>query len=209
MGLTRDEIRNYWTRRAEVYAQRRWWGPGAATPEEHIAQVAKRADFIFETCPRTLRTLDYGCGIGRYSQYFDADKYCGVDISKPYLKIAHEDNPDREFVQIASPIWDEPLDWDIEIFFTATVLQHCSDEVIGGLFANLAKKQRKQFAFSLYEYANPDWTVRQTVGRPPAEYVKMVGRHFHVLSSMSHDHMIHGTCCAHTVISAAPFEVEA
>ena len=208
MGLTKAEIPNYWTTRAQDYDRRRWWGPGAATPEEHIKQVADRAEFIFETCPRTLRTLDYGCGIGRYSKYFEADKYRGVDISGPYLEIARKDNPGREFVQIASPVWDELLDWDIEIFFTATVLQHCSDEVVDRLFANLAKKQPNRFALSLYEYANPAWTCRQTMGRTPAEYVKMVGKHFHIVSSMSQDHMIHGTCCAHTIISVAPAELE-
>lgn len=208
MGLTQAEIRNYWTRRAEVYAQRLWWGPGAATPEEHIAQVAERADFIFETCPRTLRTLDYGCGIGRYAKFFEKEKYLGVDISAPYLKMAREANPAYTFAQISSPLWEEPVDWDIEVFFTATVLQHCSDDVVDGLMANLAKKQRKQFALSLYEYANPDWTVRQTMGRPPAEYVKMVGRHFKIISSMNREHMIHGTCCAHTIISVAAADEE-
>lgn len=206
MGLTSAEIPSYWTRRAQQYTEKGNWGPGAATPEQHVEQVAVRADFIFSTCPRNLRTVDYGCGIGRYAQYFPPSQYRGLDISTPYLDIARKENPEHRFLQLGSPSWTEAWDWDFELFFTATVLQHCSDTVIDGLLASLAAKKRDKFTLSLYEYANPKWISRQTIGRPAHEYTAMVAKHFQVLGSGTQSHMIHAACHAHTMIDVGPQE---
>lgn len=206
MGIEQDSIKPYWDKRAERYTKVGGWGPGAMTPERHRAQVARRTAFICEPgwCPKNRVTLDYGCGIGMYAGYFLADKYLGIDIAEPHLAIAIRDNPGYEFKLIGTPMFEEastfPQLVNMEIFFTATVLQHCSDEVVDGLFANVAKANSGGFTFSIYEYANPDWTSKQTMGRTPAQYVDFAARHFSIAETKTHDHMIHGVLCAHTMI---------
>ena len=79
-------------------------------------------------------------------------------------------------------------------------MQHCSDQVIDGVFANLATKHPGPFVFSIYEYANPDWSQRQTIGRTSDEYIELVDWHFKVVEATTRSHMIHGTVCAHTMI---------
>ena len=200
MGLTQDEIPGYWAKRGARYAKEGGWGPGAMTPEQHSAQVEERAAFIFEECPCDVRTLDYGCGIGMYSKYFEPDKYLGLDIAEPHLEIARATNPDYKYGHIASPTFAEALDWQWDVFFTATVLQHCSDAVIEGLLTNVATKHPGPFLFSIYEYANQDWTSRQTMGRTADDYIEMVDWHFRVVKATTRSHLIHGTTCAHTMI---------
>jgi trans-aconitate methyltransferase len=41
--------------------------------------------------------LDYGCGCGRYTQYFPKDKYLGVDGHKDNIKTARKLYPDYKF----------------------------------------------------------------------------------------------------------------
>jgi len=204
MGLTKAEIPGYWQKRGERYTGDRTWGPGAGTVEAHKAQVAERAAFIFEDCYRYKETLDFGCGIGMYSKYFEPERYLGIDIAVSHLEIARHENPEYSFVQVASPTFAEVGDFPFEIFFTATVLQHCADDVVDSIFANVAAKRDEPFAFSLYEYANPNWTSRQTVGRTPEEYTAMVAKHFRVDQMHTRSHTIHGTLCAHTMIYVEP-----
>ena len=200
MGIAQGAILDYWTKRGERYANDRVWGPGAGTPEQHAAQVEERAAFIFEACPTDVRTLDYGCGIGMYTPYFPPEEYVGVDLSQAHMRLAREANPGHYFIQIASPVWSEPFSWAFDLFFTATVLQHCSDEVVDGLFKNLSLKRPGTFSLSLYEFATPTPDHRQTVGRLPEQYIEMVAKWFAVIGTSSRTHTIHGALCAHTMI---------
>jgi SAM-dependent methyltransferase len=207
MGLTKAEIPGYWAQRGARYASAGNWGLGASTPELHEALVAERAEFIFQDCPRNLRTLDFGCGIGMYSKYFDPDKYLGVDIAEPHLVIARENNQGHKYAKMKRAMFDEleeQCDFPFDIFFTATVLQHCSDATVNCVFSNIAERGHAPFAFSLYEYANPNWTSRQTVGRTPDEYIEMVAQYFRVVERSARTHTIRGPLCAHTMIHVEP-----
>ena len=200
MGIAKGAILDYWTTRGARYASDRVWGPGAGTPEAHAAQVAERAAFIFETCPTDVGTVDYGCGIGMYTKYFTGT-YAGLDLSPAHLAIAKETNPGADYVLIKTPTFEErPFAWFFDLFFTATVLQHCSDEVVDGIFASLVDMHWRKFQMSLYEFANPASRNNQTVGRLPEEYVEMAKKHFTVHGSTSREHTIHGAVCAHTMI---------
>ena len=200
MGIGENNIATYWTKRSAKYACDRQWGLGAETPAAHIAQVKTRAEFIFQQCPRDRATLDYGCGIGRYSSYFLPMKYLGVDIAEAYLRIARNEHPGYQYQRLASPVFVEPCKWQWEVFFTATVLQHCSDLVVDALFRNVAAKRAGGFMFSLYECAESRWTQGQSVGRTAQRYEEMLARHFDVSNIMSRVHHMCGADYAHILV---------
>ncbi len=43
------------------------------------------------------KVLDFGCGNGRFSKFFNKNNYIGIDISKNLIQIAKEKFPDKKF----------------------------------------------------------------------------------------------------------------
>lgn len=63
---------------------------------KNILEIHKK--ILFEEIKPTDKVLDAGCGYGRMSVYWDADKYTGVDFSYDFIHEAKKLNPDRNFI---------------------------------------------------------------------------------------------------------------
>lgn len=143
--------------------------------KEQDQEYKEKQDFIFTHCPTNLRTLDYGCGVGRYSRFFDY--YIGIDITKKAIELAKQYNPDAQFYNT------DKINFEFELFFTATVLQHCSDKIVNDIFNKIS--DRKNITLCLYE--------NSTKGE--SEHVK--GRdsydfgYFKIIEYKKYKHVIH------------------
>ena len=136
-GVPKDRVIQYWNYRV---AQQ---GKGTVGFNNiPIADQDKnydiRSGFIMSHVDADLFTLDYGCGVGRYSQFFDKDKYLGVDITKQLLDIAIDENAGYDYILLSSPSLTG-VSLSIDQFFTATVLQHNTNETVRTIFDGLSK----------------------------------------------------------------------
>lgn len=152
-------------------------------------EYQQRFDFIINRIPVNIRTLDYGCGVGRYSACFD--NYVGVDITQNLLDIAIEMNKDKEFIKIDL---DSPITIPHDLFFTATVLQHCTDEVVISIFNRIENWRNKTVVF----YENSEDSNGHVIGRSTDEYLKLWGRKYNDVKSYTHS--IHGENHTLTII---------
>jgi hypothetical protein len=119
-------------------------------------------------------TLDYGCGIGRNSVLFKS-KYVGMDMTKELLDIAKFKNPDKEFSYISTPYIPETFigEW-VEQFFTATVLQHCDDGLVGKIFKSFYDSKPINIR-QIVLYENSSKFIKpHVIGRQPIEYANFI-----------------------------------
>lgn len=67
--LKENEVKNYWNIRYQQQDERAvgFW---ESSIEEQNKRYEIRKTFISTLCPTNLKTLDYGCGIGRYADFF-------------------------------------------------------------------------------------------------------------------------------------------
>lgn len=76
------------------------------------------------------KVLDAGCGYGRMSQYFDEEKYTGVDFSPDFIGIARDLYPDKKF-EIASlkelPFEDKQFDWAFCVSMKAMIVRELGE----------------------------------------------------------------------------------
>ena len=89
---------------------------------EQDIEYKQKADFIFNHVPVHLRTLDFGCGIGRYSPYFT--NYLGFDFIDKAVNLAKRRNRSRAFTYDI----DEAILYKPDLVFFSTVLQHMKEE---------------------------------------------------------------------------------
>jgi len=143
-----------------------------------------RKNFIFSFCPRHLRTLDFGCGIGRYSG--DFKNYLGVDFTESLLIIAKERCPKARFLLLEGPYIDCKLDFDPSLIFTSCVLQHNSDDAVLKIFEYFAAIVKKNITFGFYE--NTETQSGSMRGRTGEEYMEMIETYFKVDEWVSYAH---------------------
>lgn len=188
--LEENKVKEYWDNRSKQQ------GKGTVgfcnVPlSEQDKNYEMRKEFIFRICPNSVPTLDYGCGVGRYSQCF-SDQYLGVDVCETLLDIAEEENKNKEFLLLGDPRLPRDFSFEFLLFFTATVLQHNSDGVVRDIFSSLRDScpQNKLVFFSIYEnsFANGD-TIK---GRSCQEYSEIISEFFSVISPIYRSHSIHG-----------------
>lgn len=72
------------------------------------------------------KVLDIGCGTGEFSPLFDANFYCGIDISPDYISYAGKNNKGEFKVMDATNI-DFP-DQSFDFILIMAVLHHLNDE---------------------------------------------------------------------------------
>ena len=77
--------------------------------------------------------LDYGCGWGMMSTSFE--DYVGVDISAIAIKLAKEENPDKDFQVVVNGELDLGREFDFAICLS--VFTHAEDEQIPKIFNDL------------------------------------------------------------------------
>jgi trans-aconitate methyltransferase len=144
--------------------------------------------FIFTYVSRMAPTVDYGCGIGRHSEGF-LGKYLGIDMIQNMISLAKKNNPDKNYICSDSPFIPSTIDitW-MKIFFTATVLQHCDDDLVIKILKSVYSQIDKNFTFVLYE--NSEMFVKShIIGRHPSiyeEFLKCAG--FVIKNLQIHSH---------------------
>lgn len=202
--LKEDQVHDYWERRAAAH--------GARTvgfvnkPLDFQAKMCEqRVKLIFPHCPQSLRTLDFGCGTGNFTGHFGS--YLGVDISESLLSFAKEAYPGKNFILLEQPI---PSDEAIrlfrpELFFSVTVLQHNSDDLVRKIFKSMAQIGQDMI-FSIYE--NCQAMASHIKGREPEEYLAFLGESFEVLTSQSFSQRTHGERHALTIAETKPLKEE-
>lgn len=88
------------------------WPEGPDFPEFLVRLIGNRI------------VLEFGCGIGRLAGLFDRYHYCGVDISKQALALAHVEHPHHRFELIDE---HSVLPY-AEVTLAHTVLLHVPDD---------------------------------------------------------------------------------
>lgn len=199
--LKEDQVHDYWQRRAAEHGTR---AVGFInSPLDFQSKIhEQRMRFIFPNCPHSLRTLDFGCGTGNFTDCFES--YLGVDISENIISFAKEAHPEKSFILLEQPVPSEKVIslFKPELFFSATVLQHNSDDLVRKIFKSMAHVGQDMM-FSIYE--NSHAILKSHIkGRLPEEYLAFLGESFDVLESRSFSHYIHGEKHTLTVAKAKP-----
>jgi len=172
--LSENEIIPYWSERAHrLKATAVGYGDKALSEQDKHYQIT--TDFIKANIDVNLNTIDYGCGIGRYSPIFKG-KYVGVDVSEELLQIAKKNNENCEFKLLSQPFLPKFAHFssDLEQFFTATVLQHINDDMVHKVYQSLFNLNPYKLK-TIVAYENSEnWTKPHVVGRMPELYVKFI-----------------------------------
>lgn len=123
---------------------------------------------LFEALGRhcTGSVFEFGCGDGRLSPTFPADRYVGFDINPHAIAAARVANPAHRYV----------TDWErADTWLAHTVLLHVPDDEIGAVIDRAKQYPR----IVIGEVMGRKW---RRAGDPPVfnreahEYVEMVGR---------------------------------
>ena len=190
-GVPRDYVIQYWKSRASQQGKRTV-GYNNIPIDEQDENYKIRTDFIISKIDTSLFTLDYGCGVGRYSRFFT--KYLGVDITKELLDIAIEENPGYSYELLISPDLSGVYLSEVEQFYTSTVLQHNTNESIKLILSELSKAENLK---SIVMYESSAYGVNVSNShmnwRTVEDYEKIVREHFDVLKFEYFKHMIHGS----------------
>lgn len=174
--LKENIVKKYWETRVVKHGARAVGYMNRPLDQQKI-EHERKSKFIFYHCPRTLKTLDYGCGVGNFADEFE--NYLGVDIIREFIDIAKNLHPNKHFRLLKQPYLDSEFDFKPELFFTVSVLQHNSDELIDKILANSAKLFRKPFRFCLYE--NAQIVSSHVKARSSEDYRNMIVKYFNVI----------------------------
>ena len=188
-GLKFGEIEKYWEKRFSLEGERTIGLIGHAQ-EMQDELYQKRYSFILPHIPRDLYIMDYGCGVGRYSHFFDKTKYVGVDISIDLLGIAERNNPGYLYYKLKKPI-PESINFKPQMFFTATVLQHNCNTVVVEIFKELSKLVDDKILLCLYENTSINKGDYHIAFRKVEEYMKLISNVFKIEESTHDKHVIH------------------
>lgn len=192
-GIEYDKVKEYWGQRAKEQGK---GTVGFANRPLNIQdeEYNERFEFIIPKINTELITLDYGCGVGRYSKFFKPDKYVGVDITQDLLNIAKEENSEYKYVLQTTPDLSCIGDINFQQFFSATVLQHNSDEGVDKILFSLRKLVSDKTSIILYEntFNYPNSEGRHIKFRSVDEYKRFVETYFIVENFQFFTHIIHG-----------------
>lgn len=186
-GISYENVKNYWDRRSSLQEELTVGFNGNSSMKLQNNEYVVKTEFVKKFLEKKLKTLDYGCGIGRWSNLFD--NYLGVDITKNLLDIAKENNKDKNYILLEKPILKN-IDYDFEQFFTSTVLQHCDDDLVDRIINSLYEVKNNGFVIVLYE--NSIVKADHVNGRSPERYRTMFEKYFNIISFESDSHIVHG-----------------
>jgi SAM-dependent methyltransferase len=187
MSIPKEKVKSYWGKRSSEQGPRTV-GFANGSMENQDKEYDIHRSFVFPYLNKEAATLDYGCGIGRYTDLYNENNYIGADITQRLLDIAMSNHPDHSFVKLDN-VGDIP-DVEFDVFFTATVLQHNSDETVDLIFSNLRKIKSKNLQFILYE--NNHAQCYHVKKRSSSEYLDIVSNYFQVKSFEGSSHIIRG-----------------
>lgn len=191
--LNQNNVQSYWKERA-IKFKAEAVGFDCKPKNQQDFNYQLRQDFIMPKIRTSVPTLDYGCGIGRYAKCFES--YIGVDITEELIPIAIKNNPTQIFCHLDEPYLDDSIAETIyevkkpEQVFTATVLQHCDDDLVIKIIHSFNKiPSINNFLF--YEKDNRD-AKAHVVSRSTIQYRNLINKAgYYVKSMSSRPHIIH------------------
>jgi len=189
-GLAFDRIKQYWDdRSAEQKA--RTVGPQGSSLIQQNRIYQERVDFMRHRVPFTQYALDFGCGIGRYSRLFDPGRYLGVDICENLLNYAKDHNPQYRYQLLSQPILAD-IDFEFNVFFTSTVLQHNDDESVRNILESVKTYGDNNLMLCLYENTSENPDKPHICFRSVKRYIELIRDVIVVDSYESWSHISHG-----------------
>jgi len=184
MGISPKEVVEYWQQQYTKLGEQSVGHCADSIEEQHKVVQTKR-EFIRDMLPkkvrnRKLQVLDFGCGTGRMCSLFHPAHYQGVDVVD-YSEFP-KDYP-REIVTTVPPA---PF-WDVDMVFTANVLQHNSDEGVSKILAWMA--QSHPLWLFIYECTDTRARSANCVGRSLDDYDRLVEENFEVYAFAHRTHV--------------------
>lgn len=188
--INENNVIQYWHNRSKIYGSK---AVGFDAKEDINSSLTEMRKDLFKKFIRlSLPTLDFGCGIGKYSDLFP--KYFGVDITDYLLKKAKFYHKDKSFFILNKPYLTDKFRkyfYSVEQVFTSTVLQHCNDDLIIKIFKSFLMLYNLNY-INLYEKNNND-TKPHVKSRCTQEYHNLlIDSGFYIKQINSHTHTIHG-----------------
>ena len=195
-GLKLGEAKSYWNKRSSTQKKLTVGYVGNSTLAKQDKEYQEKIDFVSPFINPSLKTLDYGCGAGRWAFLFE--NYLGVDITENLLNIAKEENPTKSFYQLKEPYLSAnddqtTLDYlsEVEQFFSSTVLQHCDDNLVSKIFETMSIFKNTDIDFVLYETTIKKGAYHNK-GRTLEQYISLMSPYFEVKSKVESEHKVHG-----------------
>ena len=194
-GISEQECANYWVKRSEKQGYLTVGCSGNNTEAKQDAEYQVKQKFVVPYLLLNVPTVDYGCGVGRWSDIFDKKLYVGMDITSNLLEEAISRNPEKTFSHLATVNLSN-VSKDVKKalqkcsqFFSCCVLQHCDDKLVGQIFANLYSIKPKGIRFVLYE--NKQVKVNHVAGRTGEEYLNLLEQAGYEAELEYHTHTVH------------------
>ena len=189
-GLPQHRVKEYWDNRS-AEQKVRTVGPQGSSLVQQNRIYQERFDFMRHRVPFTQYTLDFGCGIGRYSKLFDPAKYFGVDICESLLDYAKDHNPRYRYQLLSEPILTD-IDFEFNIFFTSTVLQHNDDDSVKAILDSAKNCGQNNLVLCLYENTSKNPDKPHICFRTVDRYIELIRDVIVVDSYESWSHISHG-----------------
>lgn len=189
IGIKESEVKDYWHKRSTIQGNATVGFVGNSLSQQDN-EYNEKINFVKKNINTNLKTLDYGCGIGRWSKCFN--EYLGIDITNNLLKIAINENKNKDFILLDKPYitnYSDINNFNFEQFFTSTVLQHCDDNLVDKIFQNLF--QIKQSDFDIFLYENSSVKAPHVNGRKPDTYHKIISKYFNIKLFEEFSHIVH------------------
>lgn len=189
-GLNKKEVKDYWVTRSSIQ-EKRTVGFCGNSLNEQDNEYNEKTSFVLPWVDREAVTLDYGCGVGRWSWMFE--NYIGVDLTQNLLKIAIKENPTKKYYHLKHPSLHEFKDDNlskINQFFSSTVLQHCDDTMCDDIIRTFSEYNPPSPTFILYETSIKTGAYHNK-GRTSNEYASIIAKYFNVIDVKFEEHLVH------------------
>jgi SAM-dependent methyltransferase len=173
MGIWINKVKEYWEARAKEQGE---LTVGFSNSPEEIQNenYQVRQDFLSQFIDKDLVVLDFGCGIGRHCNLFSTNRYLGVDVTEDLIKFAKQRQPNYTFLKLEDPHLDFDFSYNYDAIFTATVLQHNSDEGVRRILESFRNVKASGFTLYLYENTSDNSDASHIKFRRPDEYLELV-----------------------------------
>lgn len=190
-GLNKEEVKDYWIKRSSIQGKETVGFCGNNLNEQD-REYEEKTSFVLPWVNHQAITLDYGCGVGRWSWMFD--NYIGVDLTQNLLNIAIKENPTKKYYHLKHSSLEGFKDANlskIEQFFSSTVLQHCDDTMCDNIFHTFSEHKPTHPTFILYETSIKTGAYHNK-GRTTQEYADMISKYFNIVEVKFEEHLVHG-----------------
>lgn len=140
--------------------------PEGFDPKEILRKLTEEISFD--------SVLDFGCGYGRISQTFPAEKYTGIDLNPNALKKARENNPGYKYEETFVNAQSYPVS---DLTYAYTVFLHLDDETLENILSKLSNTTGKYFIIAEIlgkEWANMGQSIPPTYCREKEEYESLM-----------------------------------